>query len=149
VPHLATLFIGTGGAVLLNLMLEYTFRRAHSVTANEFVTVAQGISFPSGHSMISVVVYGILAYFATLSTRLPKPRQMVSVGGAAMIIVLIGLARVYLGVHTVSDVVLGCVAGVLWLAACIIGHPMLAASVAKARLTPSSPMAVVEPLASN
>jgi membrane-associated phospholipid phosphatase len=123
VPQLAALLVGAGGAVLLNLILAYTFRRAHSLTATEFVTVAQAVNFPSGHSMVSFVIYGMLAYFATLSKRLSKPRKMVSVLGAIMLIVLVGAARIYLGVHSVSDVVLGCVAGAMWLTACIVGYP--------------------------
>lgn len=122
-PQVAALLVGAVGAVLLNLILGYTFRRTHSTTATEFVTVAQAVSFPSGHSMVSLVIYGMLAYFAALSKRLSKPRKMVSVGGALMLVVLIGTARIYLGVHSVSDVVLGCAAGAVWLTACIVGYP--------------------------
>ncbi len=142
VPQLAVLFVGVAGAVLLNLILAYTFRRAHSTTATDFVTVAQGVSFPSGHAMVSLVIYGMLAYFATLSKRLSRPRQTVSVVGAAVLVVLIGAARIYLGVHSVSDIVLGCVAGAVWLTACIVGYPRVMHSFAT---SPSASPVTLQP----
>jgi membrane-associated phospholipid phosphatase len=42
-----------------------------------------------------------------------------------LLVGLIGFARVYLGVHSVSDVVLGFAAGVVWLATCILAYPRI------------------------
>jgi membrane-associated phospholipid phosphatase len=142
-PQLAVLLVGVAGAVLLNLVLAYTFRRAHSTTATDFVTVAQAVSFPSGHSMVSLVIYGMLAYFATLSKRLSAPRKMVSVIGAVVLVVLIGAARIYLGIHSVSDVVLGVVAGALWLTACIVGYPRVLHSLVASPA--ASPVSTLQP----
>jgi membrane-associated phospholipid phosphatase len=142
-PQLAALLVAAVGAVLLNLILAYTFRRAHSTTATEFVTVAQAVSFPSGHSMVALVVYGMLAYFATLSKRLSRARKTVSVVGIVMLIVLIGAARIYLGVHSVSDVVLGFTAGALWLTACIVGYPRRLESFAPS--ASASPVTALQP----
>jgi undecaprenyl-diphosphatase len=60
----------------------------------------------------------MLAYFAVLTLRSQRMR-VVSVGGAAVVVALIGFSRVYLGAHYVSDVVGGFAAGGAWLSAVI------------------------------
>src|SRR5215213_3146518 len=77
-------------------------------------------SFPSGHAMESFVVYGMLAYFAVLALRTWKARVGV-VCGAGLLVVLIGLSRMYLGVHYFSDVLAGYAAGGEWLSSLITG----------------------------
>jgi undecaprenyl-diphosphatase len=73
-------------------------------------------SFPSGHAVTSVVVFGTLAY---LVLRLEPTRRMRrwTLAGAVGLIVLIGTTRVYLGVHYPSDVLAGVLAGFVWTAA--------------------------------
>ena len=76
-------------------------------------TLAEGYSFPSGHAMMSAIVFLTLA---TLIARL-APRTSLRVYAiliAVLLSVLVGLSRVYLGVHWASDVVAGWVAGVAW-----------------------------------
>ena len=58
----------------------------------------------------SLVVYGMLAYFAGLTLRSQSTRA-VSVGGVALIVILIAFSRVYLGAHYVGDVAGGFAAG--------------------------------------
>ncbi|HEY4304721.1 MAG TPA: phosphatase PAP2 family protein [Gemmatimonadaceae bacterium] len=147
-PQLAIFLVGTAGAVGLNLLLAFTFRRAHPVEATEFSSVAQAVNFPSGHAMLSLVIYGMLAFFCLQSVRLSKTRKTISVVGVAVLVVLISVARVYLAVHSVSDVVLGVVAGAAWLSTCIVASPAVAALFVRAKLTPSSGVRIVQPLAS-
>jgi undecaprenyl-diphosphatase len=70
--------------------------------------------------MESLVVYGMLAYFAVLILRGSGKRVAVAVG-AAVLVVLIGFGRAYLGAHYLSDVVGGFAAGGAWLGAVVAG----------------------------
>lgn len=77
-------------------------------------------SFPSGHAMSAVVIYGTLAY---LVARLENDRTVrrLTLGVAGVVIVLIGLTRLYLGVHYPSDVLAGYVAALSWASFCALG----------------------------
>jgi undecaprenyl-diphosphatase len=77
-------------------------------------------SFPSGQAMESLVVYGMLAYLAVLILR-GTGKHVVFVVGAAVLVVLIGFGRIYLGAHYLSDVVGGFAAGGAWLGAVVAG----------------------------
>lgn len=75
---------------------------------------AAGLSFPSGHAFMSFTFYGLLAYF--LYRELKRPwLKMVSVTISILFIFLIGLSRIYLRVHYLSDVLAGMSLGVIWL----------------------------------
>lgn len=77
-------------------------------------------SFPSGHALTAVVIYGTLAY---LAARLEAGRRArrATLGAAVVIVGVIGLSRVYLRVHYPSDVVAGLLAGFAWATACALG----------------------------
>ena len=114
----AWLFAVFGGEAL-NLLLKDLFARPRPHFERPFV-VETSFSFPSGQAMESLVVYGMLAYFAVLASR-DQGKRVISVGGAAVLVVLIGLSRLYLGAHYFSDVVGGFAAGGAWLSAVITG----------------------------
>jgi undecaprenyl-diphosphatase len=79
----------------------------------------QTFSFPSGHSLFSMVLYGLIAY--TLVTRRSRPgRRMLIVLCAAAMIACIGLSRIYLGVHWPTDVLAGYITGATWLTGVIL-----------------------------
>ncbi len=105
------------GGEVLNLLLKDLFARPRPHFEHPLV-VETSYSFPSGQAMASLVVYGMLAYFATLASK-GRGKRAVWVGGAAVLVVLIGFSRLYLGAHYVSDVVGGFVAGGAWLSATI------------------------------
>ena len=65
-----------------------------------------GFSFPSGHSMIAVCMYGYLIY--TVNKRFTnKYLKFISIFMLVVLIISIGLSRVYVGVHYISDVIAG------------------------------------------
>lgn len=70
--------------------------------------------------MVSLILYGMMAYFAVLALKSWQGRTTV-VFGVALLIILIGFSRMYLGVHYFSDVIAGFAAGGVWLSACITG----------------------------
>lgn len=77
-------------------------------------------SFPSGHATTSMVVYLTIAY---LVARLTDDRRLrvFTMGVAAVVILLIGASRLYLGVHYPSDVLGGYAVGFAWATFCALG----------------------------
>ena len=73
-----------------------------------------GISFPSGHSMVSMGFYGLLAWMVW---HYEKDRfvKWLGVAGFGTVVLLVGLSRVYLGVHYASDVIAGFCVSLAWL----------------------------------
>ncbi len=76
----------------------------------EPIIIEHGFSFPSGHSALGMVAYGVLAVLVSRS-RLPPVARRGIVIGLAVLIFLIGLSRVWLGVHYPTDVLAGWAAG--------------------------------------
>jgi undecaprenyl-diphosphatase len=76
----------------------------------EPVIVEHGFSFPSGHSALGMVAYGILAVLVSRS-RLPSPARGALVFALGALVALIGLSRIWLGVHYPTDVLAGWAAG--------------------------------------
>jgi undecaprenyl-diphosphatase len=102
----------TGGEVL-NQLLKQFFARPRPIFADPLQTAAN-YSFPSGHAMFSAIAYGVLAYFILLGLKQRWQRIAVIIG-MLLLVLLIGLSRIYLGVHYFSDVVAGYAAGSTWL----------------------------------
>ena len=98
---------------------------AHTLSATSFTSAAQGWTFPSGHALNALVVYGVLAWSVLESVRSRSARAFV-VAGAATLILAIGFTRVYFGAHSLSEVVTGYFAGSVWLVACIVAYRQLA-----------------------
>jgi membrane-associated phospholipid phosphatase len=118
------LFLGSwlaavAGSAVLNHLLKQLFERPRPYFKHPLL-VETSYSFPSGHAMESFVVYGMLAYFAVLALRTWESRVAV-VFGTALLVVLIGFSRMYLGVHYFSDILAGYAAGGVWLSALITG----------------------------
>ncbi len=108
------------GGGLLDEVLKLVIQRPRPPLASAFLH-NYSWSFPSGHAMGSLIGYGMLAYVVGVLWIHRRSAQISVVLGAALLIVAIGLSRLYLGVHYFSDVVGGYAAGLLWLSACISG----------------------------
>jgi undecaprenyl-diphosphatase len=110
--------VAVAGNGVLNRALKALFRRVRPVH-DEPLVLADGYSFPSGHSSGAVVAYGMLVY---LSMRLlPAPWHLPAVLLATTIAFATGASRVFLQVHFASDVLAGFASGSAWLAMCIVG----------------------------
>lgn len=78
-------------------------------------------SFPSGHSLNAVVIAGIVAYLLVLRQHRKRTRALTIVL-AVLFAVTMGLSRVYLGHHWLTDVLVAWTLGVAWLAVVITAH---------------------------
>lgn len=107
------LLLGTLGGKLLNTILKLSYERPRP-TIVESVTDVYSASFPSGHAMSSMVVYGSVAYLVGRLEAKHGLRYTTWIF-AAIAIILIGISRMYLGVHYPSDVIAGFIAGIAWL----------------------------------
>lgn len=110
---LALALVIPGGMALVPL-LKAAFHRHRPSFADAFL-IFDGYSFPSGHTMAATLLYGLLAYFVVRSSTAWN-RRVQAFLGAFIMILLIGLSRVYLDAHYLSDVLAAGAAGLAWLA---------------------------------
>jgi undecaprenyl-diphosphatase len=110
----ALLLLAVLGGKVLNTALKEIFDRPRPSVVDAVDTVSS-MSFPSGHAMSSFVTYGAVAY---LVGRLEPTRtlRIVTWTLASLIILAIGVSRMYLGVHYPSDILAGFLGGLAWLA---------------------------------
>lgn len=90
--------------VLLNQLLKFVFERPRP--SNWMLIEESGYSFPSGHAMVSAAFYGILIYLIW-QTNIDKKYKKIWTIVLSILILLIGLSRIYLGVHYASDIIAG------------------------------------------
>lgn len=108
--------VALAGNGLLNQTLKQIFSRVRPLHPDSFV-LAQGFSFPSGHSSGAVVAYGMLAYLAL--RLLPARWHLPALVAAVALAFTVGASRLLLSVHFASDVVAGFASGTAWLALCV------------------------------
>lgn len=115
----ALLWVAMLGAGIVNSALKMAFDRPRPELFEWRAPYAGLSSFPSGHSTTGMVVYATLAY---LVVRLEPSRRLrrLTLGFTATIVVLIGITRLYLGVHYPSDVLGGFVVGLAWATVCAL-----------------------------
>lgn len=110
------ILVASGGGLIVSSLLKYTIDRPRPdlVPHGNLIYTS---SFPSGHSMMSAVVYFTLA---ALVTRLIERRRLkgYALGVALILTLLVGVSRIYLGVHWPSDVLAGWAAGAAWALGC-------------------------------
>ena len=111
---LLTLVLTVPVGMLLNVLLKNIFQRVRPVFDVPLLTL-NTYSFPSGHAAGATLFYGILA--AWFIGRATSWRWRVFIALlAALMVALVGLSRIYLGVHYLSDVLAAMAASSCWLA---------------------------------
>jgi membrane-associated phospholipid phosphatase len=116
------LVLVTAGAQVLNTILKAVFHRPRPEVVIGLIS-AQSYSFPSGHAMVGASFYFFLAY---LVWRLAHGLwRVILITGLLILVLFIGLSRIYLQAHYLSDVIAGYVAGFLWIDAVILGSHVL------------------------
>jgi undecaprenyl-diphosphatase len=111
------------GGAISNLLLKDLFGRARPTVVPHLAEV-DSMSFPSGHSMLAAITY--LTLGAMLARAAEGSREKVYIITLSIVMTLIiGLTRVYLGVHYPSDVLAGWCAGIAWAIVCLLGAKLL------------------------
>lgn len=116
--NMLLILIASGlGTVLVNVLKAF-FGRDRPDTALHLFEVSPG-SFPSGHAMLSAIVY--LTLGVVLATTRPRKREKTYIILSAVLLTgIVGVSRVYLGVHHVTDVLGGWAVGLCWAMVCLL-----------------------------
>src|ERR1700694_1402134 len=96
----------------LMFLLKHAFNRERP--AIPLLKEAAGLSFPSGHALMSVTFYGLISYLIFKAYR-DKDEKWIPIGLLLLLIFIIGFSRIYLRVHYARDVLAGYCIGFLWL----------------------------------
>lgn len=99
--------------IILNQVLKGIVQRARP---DGFRLIAEsGYSFPSGHSMVAMGFYGLLAWMCWRYYKDEPTMRWIYCTALGIVVVMIGVSRVYLGVHYASDVIAGFCVSMAWL----------------------------------
>ena len=107
--------VALGGLLLMTLLKQFFNRPRPLVPLLEPV---RGLSFPSGHALMSVSFYGLIIYLIWENVKEPI-RKWLLISFFVILIILIGFSRIYLRLHYFSDVIAGFSIGVIWLSVSI------------------------------
>ena len=99
------------GGIVLNKILKEIFQVPRPSDA---LIPIQGYSFPSGHAMSAVIFYSLLVFIFYKKIK-NKIARNIFILANALVILLVGLSRIMLKVHTIYDVMGGYIIGLLWL----------------------------------
>jgi undecaprenyl-diphosphatase len=134
--YAALVTAGVGGASVIYPLLKLAFDRPRPRLFEWRADYAHSSSFPSGHATLSMALLALLAYAVhRLANRRAVSVAALLVAGTAVL--LIGLSRLYLGVHYPSDVIAGYMVGFCWAVVCALAMEALrAASRGPARAEP-------------
>ena len=114
--------VAVAGNGLLNQTLKQIYGRIRPLHPDDLM-LAQGFSFPSGHSSGTVVAYGMLAYLVL--RLLPARWHLPTLVAMVVLAFTVGTSRLFLRVHFASDVIAGFASGAAWLALCIMSMELL------------------------
>jgi membrane-associated phospholipid phosphatase len=107
--------IACTGGVVINQVMKLFFAKPRPELWPRLISETS-FSFPSGHAVGSMVVYGFIGYI--LAREFPIYRRYIYTA-ASILIIAIGFSRLYLGVHYPTDIIAGYGVGILWLINCL------------------------------
>ena len=122
--YAALVAVATGGAGIVNPVLKAIFDRPRPQVFEWRAHQVGSPSFPSGHAAMSMVLFLVLVYIVHRLSQRRWIELLAFVLGGLMIL-LIGVSRIYLGVHYPSDVLAGYVVGFSWAVFCAVGVELL------------------------
>lgn len=111
------LAVAMAGALALDMTLKYAYHRTRPTAF--FGVAPHSYSFPSGHALCSFCFYGVMAGLLSARTKSLAWRLAIWIF-AAVLVIAIGLSRIYLGVHYPSDVIAGYLAAAVWVGTVIV-----------------------------
>ncbi|MCQ2000223.1 phosphatase PAP2 family protein [Arthrobacter zhaoxinii] len=113
-----------GGSLLMTVTGKALIGRTRPALADAVPPYESSASFPSGHTLNSIVIAGILAYLVILHVHNRRAKAAVVLAAAAFTFA-VGMSRVYLGHHWLTDVLVAWTLGAAWLAVVITAHQLL------------------------
>jgi membrane-associated phospholipid phosphatase len=122
-PFLVTLIIAVPGGMLLNEWLKLAVHRQRPFVEGPFVDWS-GYGFASGHTIAATLLYGQLLLFVLPSLK-ARHLRLLCVFSAVSLVLLVGLSRIALGAHFLTDVLGAIIFGIVWLMLCmLLGNSM-------------------------
>lgn len=109
------------GSLLMTIAGKDLVGRARPPLSSAVPPYEHSPSFPSGHTLNAVVVAGVVAYLLVLRQRSRRARAL-TVAGATLFAVMMGLSRVFLGHHWLTDVMAAWALGLAWLTVVVTAH---------------------------
>lgn len=109
------------GSLLMTVLGKPLFGRTRPDLSDAIPPFEHSASFPSGHSLNSIVIAGIVAYLVILRVKTAKGR-FITIALATVFALTMGLSRVYLGHHWLTDVLAAWALGIAWLSLVITAH---------------------------
>jgi undecaprenyl-diphosphatase len=116
---LLTLALALPGGMLLNVSMKFAFERSRPRSFDAPLLALSIYSFPSGHAAGATLFYGVLAAVVIANIRAWRWRVLIALA-ALLIVMLVGLSRIYLGDHYLSDVLAAFAESVAWLTLCLM-----------------------------
>jgi undecaprenyl-diphosphatase len=135
----AILIVAAGaGSLLMTIAGKRLIGRTRPDLTDAVPPYEYSASFPSGHSLNSIVIAGIVAYLVILRLKTTRAR-ILTAAAAAFFALSMGLSRVYLGHHWLTDVLAAWTLGAAWLTLIITAH-RLYLTVRKQRAVVANPI---------